>query len=491
MHIYKFHLPVLVAFFASLTLLGSAASFAKQNPGGKERIVIALPIALPGATPLSVGQMPNWLARAGFDVAGIDRRRGTVELIADRNDLTQLSNMGLQWSERIGAAYGPDPRYLKPDDVQARLMGLNRTYPTLTRVERVGTSLQGRPIWGMLISTTPSANDPAIHAKPTFVLDGLHHAREIMTPEVVMDAAEELLKGMATQNPIDGWARGALASWNVWVVPMVNVDGSNIVWTSDNYWRKNARADQKARPHGVDINRNYPYRWGSCDGSSNSKGAQDYRGTAPASEPETQGMVAFFTRVRPAAALSYHSYSEFVLAPIGCKDDPMPNRALVDRVGSAIAKLLISDQGSGTYTYGDPTSLLYPVDGDSATFEYETLGTLAFVLEINTDFQPPYALRDPTVRKQRPAWKYLMQEAYTNMLGVRVVNNGTPVPSSIRISTAEGQLIDQTMVTNEGGYAFKVLDPGHYLVEAKTKDGRYIKAAVEMKGKPNGIVLER
>ena len=60
-------------------------------------------------------------------------------------------------------------------------------------------------------------------------------------------------------------------------------------------WRKNTRDNNGSggfdSGDGVDINRNYPYKWGSCNGSSGSTWAQDYRGTAPASEPETQVMM--------------------------------------------------------------------------------------------------------------------------------------------------------------------------------------------------------
>src|SRR6185312_7483293 len=155
-----------------------------------------------------------------------------------------------------------DKKFLNPASLAAKLADLNKINPAISRVVELGKSVQGRSVLGMLISSTPDVNDPRYHSKPTIIFDGLHHAREIMTPEIVVDVAETILK-----NPQDPSVQNIVNNWNVWLIPMVNPDGSNIVWTSNNMWRKNARGDQNDI-YGVDLNRNYSYRWGECDGSS-------------------------------------------------------------------------------------------------------------------------------------------------------------------------------------------------------------------------------
>ena len=72
---------------------------------------------------------------------------------------------------------------------------------------------------------------------------------------------------------------------NLWVVPVYNPDG--LVRGT----RKNA--------HGVDLNRNYPYRWADLDGRYES-------GPKPASEPETRAMMRFLKDIRPDRILSFH-----------------------------------------------------------------------------------------------------------------------------------------------------------------------------------------
>ena len=55
-------------------------------------------------------------------------------------------------------------------------------------------------------------------------------------------------------------------------------------------WRKN-RKKNPTNNYGVDLNRNYGYKWGFDDnGSSSTTNNETYRGTSPFSEPETQAI---------------------------------------------------------------------------------------------------------------------------------------------------------------------------------------------------------
>ena len=80
----------------------------------------------------------------------------------------------------------------------------------------------------------------------------------------------------------------------LWFVPVANPDGYDFTFTPGNrLWRKNLRdndGDGRITANdGVDLNRNYPTKWGYDDeGSSPDGGSQAYRGSGPASEPETQ-----------------------------------------------------------------------------------------------------------------------------------------------------------------------------------------------------------
>ncbi|MGH3334204.1 MAG: M14 family zinc carboxypeptidase [Nocardioides sp.] len=90
----------------------------------------------------------------------------------------------------------------------------------------------------------------------------------------------------ATRQILDALRNGPpIRGLNLWVVPTYNPDGLA------RRTRKNA--------HGVDLNRNYPYRWADLDGNYES-------GPRPASEPETRAMMRFLRDVRPSRILSFH-----------------------------------------------------------------------------------------------------------------------------------------------------------------------------------------
>ncbi|RYB95089.1 DUF2817 domain-containing protein [Nocardioides oleivorans] len=72
---------------------------------------------------------------------------------------------------------------------------------------------------------------------------------------------------------------------DLWVIPTYNPDGLA------RGTRRNAR--------GVDLNRNFPYRWADLDGSYES-------GRRPGSEPETRAVMDFLTEIDPMRVISFH-----------------------------------------------------------------------------------------------------------------------------------------------------------------------------------------
>ena len=85
---------------------------------------------------------------------------------------------------------------------------------------------------------------------------------------------------------------------------MLNPDGHHIVeagggGSSPYYQRKNANNTNgcttwpptSSTQFGTDNNRNFPFLWNCCGGSSGAPCSQTYRGTSAGSEPETQAVI--------------------------------------------------------------------------------------------------------------------------------------------------------------------------------------------------------
>jgi protein MpaA len=88
----------------------------------------------------------------------------------------------------------------------------------------------------------------------------------------------------------------------VWLVPELNPDGT--------------AAATRQNAHGVDLNRNFPYRWQPIGSPI------FYSGPHPASEPETRAAIALVRRVRPAVSIWYHQAMDLVDMPGGDRGVP-------------------------------------------------------------------------------------------------------------------------------------------------------------------------
>ncbi|MCB0369798.1 MAG: hypothetical protein KDD45_10260 [Bdellovibrionales bacterium] len=441
----------------------------------------------------AVRQHLSWLRQNDYDIAGINWQTGQIEVITNEQGLERIKQYRISYtilkSKKVGQEDTEklDQRYLNPQKVEEKLKLLSQKYPQYTRLEQIGTSNEGRAIWALLLSTTPKKGDSNYYNKPTIIFDGMHHAREVMSSEVVMDVADVVLGLKRSATP---WNQ-IMDGWNIWIVPMLNVDGNNIVWTQDKWWRKNARGDGK-KVYGVDINRNYPFLWNTCGGSSGSKSSQTYRGDKAGSEPETQALAKLGYEAFPTASLSYHSYSELVLYPYGCDGSLTSESALFQKIANELASHLPKDNGRGNYAAGSPWQLLYSVDGDSMSFMHSEFGALAFTFEVNQSFQPDYELRAPTLLKHRDAWSFFLQRSSQNMLSLKVTAGRRSVANAatVAISTISNKLGEKPFHTNPGGNFFKVLDPGAYNVTVTLADGRSKSFQIQMQGQPQAQIVE-
>lgn len=473
----------LVSLFVSMPLASNQASVSES----RYRYFVQT------SSRAEVRRLAGWLSRNEFDVAGINLKKRTVEVLTDEKGVQLIQAKGHTGRLVVVPVIGGknrrlsnlDSRYLDPDKVTARLEELHRKFPSTTRIVEIGRSLRNRPIFALVISTTPSFSDPSFHDKPTVLFDGMHHAREIMTPEIVLDIGESILVSVRRV----ARARATLENMNIVLVPMVNVDGNARVWSDDNMWRKNARS-AGADVFGVDINRNYSYRWAGCNGSSSSRRAQDYHGASAGSEPETRALMDLAERIRPMASISYHSYSELVLYPYGCQGDVTGENELLAKVGKELAEMLPSDSGKGHYTPGTPWQLLYGVDGDSMGFMFANYGAIAYTFEVNEDFQPPYEIREPTLVKHRVAWQYFLDEIQKRLLTVEVRDaHGNPAQATLKIAQIPHTKGERDFGTNAAGNYFKVLLPGRYSIQARTKSGLSAEGVVDMTDRPTTLSL--
>jgi len=143
---------------------------------------------------------------------------------------------------------------------------------------------------------------------------------------------------------------------DLWLINSMNPDGVA------HDMRKNADA--------VDLNRNFPYNWGPIADESN----WEYSGPGPASEPETQAMVAFITEIQPEMIIWYHQDLNRIAPSTGREGEIRARYAALTGVP------LVNITG-GTYT------------GVAATWaKHATNGAIAFIVELGPALSDEQAL---------------------------------------------------------------------------------------------------
>lgn len=407
----------------------------------------------------------------GMDIAGVNRKANQVDVVVNDWDLERLAQEGFKVSfDKAQKLYdkGLDEEYKNPSEVEQILRELAEANPEIARLESIGKSSEGRDIWALKISDNVNEDEASESA---VLFNGMHHAREVMTPEVVIDAAQWLVKNYVSGNEkAVNWVNNT----EIYLVPMLNVDGNAKVWSGTRMWRKNTNYG-----HGVDINRNYPYQWGSCNGSSGSTWSDTYRGPSAGSEPEAQALMGLVSKIKPVFDISYHSYSEIVIYPMGCKGARTGgNRAVVENIGASLGTLV-------DYEAGTAWELLYSVDGGDIDWMYGVEQVLPYVLEVNSSrqgFQPSYAQwRDVTVERVRPSWQLLLDRmSQSGLRGNLDVENASQwrVKVEKRDGGSLSEIIDYKV--NPDGSFHIVLEPGDYKVSVR-EEGSTVRSSSDLK----------
>jgi murein peptide amidase A len=199
--------------------------------------------------------------------------------------------------------------------------GPTTTLPAVIETREIGRSVEGRPIKAV------RRGQPG--GRVVLVI-GVIHGDEQAGLQIV-DRLEEL---------------DVPAGIDLWLVDSMNPDG--------------VAHDMRTNADQVDLNRNFPYNWGPIG----QVGDWEYAGPGPASEPETQAMVAFITDIHPDLVIWYHQdYNR--IAPGTGRD------AVIRARYSELTGIPLLDISGGTYT------------GVAATWARHNLdGGVAFIVEL-------------------------------------------------------------------------------------------------------------
>ena len=165
-----------------------------------------------------------------------------------------------------------------------------------TEKRMIGRSFFGRDIFAVKVG----------NGNPVGIAQYAIHGREYITAELAFRHYER------------GVYKGSL-----WLIPLANPDGALLSQKGlqsveseedkNNLLKWNKGEDfslWKANGRGVDLNVNFPARWGEGEKNVKKAGAENYIGEHPLSERETQALAKFTEEISPDYTVSYHTKGE-------------------------------------------------------------------------------------------------------------------------------------------------------------------------------------
>ncbi len=373
-------------------------------------------------------------------------------------------------SDAVDNVFPLDDAYVRPWELLPEIREIVGINPEIASWRIIGTSGTAlRPIFAIKISDHVTLSEPY---KPKLLFVGSHQSEEVIGIEVVLENARKTIEAYG----VDPFLTEMIERYELWFVPTIDpegfwlVNGGEYQFTRKNNTDTNWNGIFEPYEDGVDLNKNYPFNWDV--GESDRVGSHYYKGTDPASEAEVQAMMAFCEEKRFAAAIFYHSsasgnYSERVFFPWRWENDLSPDYCGIRNLAQAVADELPRDFTPGYYTVHIWNNFR---NGYARDYVYSKYQTWPLTIESggNSSYgfgiiQPPDSLLSKHLRSHWRAYRAFLHHVDEHLLIIRLVDSqGEPYRglSARIVERYHPQL--EALQSNEGGYIFRLLEPGRY-----------------------------
>jgi hypothetical protein len=307
------------------------------------------------------------------------------------------------------------------DEMTMFLQTLENNNSDIMALSSLGKTYEDRDIWMVKISDNVSDNEE----EPEVLLIGAHHGNEKPSYEVLIYFIQHIVQnyslkntdtdgdGKVNEDPIDGMdndqdsyvdedpsedrVREVVNNTQIYLIPMLNPDGVEAGTRKNRAPNHgNFGFSKEITSYGVDLNRNYYYRWFFLflfpkiyiRSTSYYDISNVYRGEKPFSEVETQAVKQLVDTRNFKICLTYHTYGKLILYPWGYTQLPPKDKKQFESIGNDIKKI-------NNYTLAQSV-YLYPTLGDATDWLYGKRRMLSYTIELGTEFAPT----NPEILKQ-------------------------------------------------------------------------------------------
>lgn len=316
--------------------------------------------------------------------------------------------------------------YLTLKELQLELTEMHNQYPQLiTNPEPIPgfKTHENRAILQVRISGKRGKDS----GKKGVLYTALHHAREPLSMQQLIYFMWYLLENY-DKDPL---VTEIMDQTNLYFIPCVNPDGyaynNETAPDGGGMWRGNRQLT--INEFGVDLNRNYGYKWGYDDsGSSGDFDSEIYRGTEAFSEPETQAVKWFCEENTISTALNYHAFGDYLIYPWGYTDAGTND----DREFRALAQSLSMEKR--ILTGNSVETVMYTTNGDTDDWMYGEVETKNRIFSFTPEVGPAvYGFYPPRNQIERLCAREVNQNLRMAMAAhqfVHLVHSGEPMTDS-------------------------------------------------------------
>ena len=271
-----------------------------------------------------------------------------------------------------------DVHYYSYDELTDLLENLQQDYSNIFMYESLGKTYQDRDIWLVKISDNVEINE----SEPEVLYTGGMHGNEKIGFQVTIYSINAIVENYTSINVNESFTmriRHIVNNTELYFIPMVNPDGCEAST------RKNRRPNDgilgKWLFLGVDINRNFGYKWEEFDKHpilyfilskfsvvrypffdfwviKEGIGNGTYRGPYPFSENETKAIKNFVENHDIITGIDYHSKAKKIVYPWGWTNKPPLDEQIFLSIAEGISKINdfeISQGSHGYYIFGSFT----------------------------------------------------------------------------------------------------------------------------------------
>ncbi len=374
----------------------------------------------------------------GYDIEGVFGTR--VRLYVNEQQEITLRNMGYRpIVEEIPA---PLVAYPTIAEINATMSAVVAAHPDIARIEQIGTSVQGREIYAVIVSD--NVNDD--EAEPEIRITGNIHGDEKSSGMSCLNFLEVLTDNYGTSDV----CTYVVDNSELWIISILNPDGyvNNTRYNANN----------------IDLNRNCSYMGPGGGG-----------GSTAFSEPETAAMRDITMQDWPAqtnythpfaTGLSFHSGAECVNCVWNFSStEPIQDLDFVTAQANAYANHpdIAAYYGAGSWIIWIPGARWYATNGDVNDWSYGEVGTVDHTIEVS-DIKSPEDWPGIADANYMPMLEFCVTSIY-GVYGTVKDGFGDPLDALIEVEKTDGTdssplRFCRTDVV-DGGYS-KALVPGTY-----------------------------